>query len=247
VPPNRRRNWRVALGTLVVAGSLASAANAKRPVEPGGELVRLVLPVPGSTFEAGGSMVVAWEPGPDLAAFPRAEEWEIFISLDGGRTYLARLTPHLDLDVRRVTVRLPEVPSDDVRLLIRVGDERVEREQPLPGSYRIRPGRTDAPWRLQSPSRGEPARPGAPGVLRWVSGARDGSGWREHELLAPAPSCVPAVRPASRQSFAALPAAEPVAVVSEARPVARVAAAVATPASAPRRPPSLSQLRRRNL
>jgi hypothetical protein len=211
------------------------------------ELVRLVSPVPGSTFAAGGSLVVSWEPGPALAAFARAEEWEVFISLDGGRTFLARLTPHLDLDVRRVTLRLPPIPSDDVRLLLRMGDERVEREQLLPGRYRIVPSRTAPPWRLRSPSRGESARPGSPGVLHWVSGARDGSGWREHEVLPGVPACLPTVHPDLRRPTVALPAGEPtVAGPRRGQPVALLRRAPDL-SGGPALPPTLAKLCRRNL
>ena len=122
------------------------------------------------------------EARPGLAAMSRVEEWEAFLSLDGGRTFLTRLTPHLELEMRRVTVRLPELPSEDVRLLLRFGDERDEREQVMSGRFRI--VAAEAPvvtWRLPRLGRGESARPGDPGVLVWVEGSRDGEGWEECE------------------------------------------------------------------
>jgi len=164
---------------LCAAAVLVGALAVVPPAVAAADLVRLVSPAPGATLAAGSSVTLAWEPGPGLAALPHAEEWEAFLSLDGGRTFLTRLTPHLELEMRRVTVRLPELPSDDARLLLRVGDER---EQAIAGGYRIVAGEVKATsWRMPRLGRGEPARPGAPGVLVWVEGSRDGEGWEECE------------------------------------------------------------------
>src|SRR5688500_584972 len=117
------------------AGFLLGAMAPARAAADAAELVRWVSPAPGESLTAGSTVVLAWEPGPGLAALPHAEEWEVFLSLDGGRTFLTRLTPHLELDMRRVTVRLPALPSEEARLLLRMGNERDGREQLLPGRY----------------------------------------------------------------------------------------------------------------
>lgn len=44
--------------------------------------------------------------------------------LDSGETYPLRLTPHLDLAVRRCSFRVPDLPARRARLLLRYGDER---------------------------------------------------------------------------------------------------------------------------
>lgn len=165
------------------AGILLGAAVPARAAADEADLARLVSPAPGESLTAGSTVALAWEPGRGLAALPQAEEWEVFLSLDGGRTFLTRLTPHLELEMRRVTVRLPELPSEDARLLLRVGDERDEREQVLPGRWRIVADESHhvASWRMPRLGRGEPARPGAPGVLVWVEGSRDGEAWEECE------------------------------------------------------------------
>jgi len=165
------------------AGILLGAMVPARAAAHDAELARLVSPAAGASLTAGSTVVLTWEPGPELAALPQAAEWEVFLSLDGGRTFLTRLTPHLELEMRRVTVRLPELPSADARLLFRVGDEADEREQVLPGRWRIVAGEAHhaASWRMPRLGRGEPARPGAPGVLVWVEGSRDGEGWEECE------------------------------------------------------------------
>jgi len=171
------------------------------------ELVRLLSPPQSATLEAGAAITLEWAPGADLAGFAGAEEWEVFLSLDGGRTYLARITPHLDLAIRRVTVRLPDLPSADARLLLRMGDERIEREQELPGRYRIvrsharraeedpRAGIALPVWRASALRRGESARPAAPGVVHWVEGDRDGSGWTERRSAPGRSEIAPALSP----------------------------------------------------
>ncbi len=133
------RSLRAALTRTVglLLAVMAAAGPAAAEVEKETDLVRLVSPRPGATLVGGSALVLEWQPGPGLAALRHAEEWEVFLSLDGGRTFLSRITPHLDIRMRRVTVHVPRLPSNDVRLLLRMGDERDEREQLLPGRYRI--------------------------------------------------------------------------------------------------------------
>lgn len=176
------RSPRAALIRLAVVVLAAIAAAAPAAAEKENDLVRLVSPRPGATLVGGSAVVLEWRPGPGLAALRHAEEWEVFLSLDGGRTFLSRITPHLDIRMRRVTVHVPRLPSNDVRLLLRMGDERDEREQLLPGRYHIVLDHAAPPiWRPRQPLPGEAARPGAPGVVVWVEGGRDGSQWQEYE------------------------------------------------------------------
>lgn len=142
---------------------------------------RLVAPVAGHELTAGSLAVVEWEGQPPLE---EAEEWEAFLSLDGGRTHPLRITPHLDLSIRRFTFRVPAFPTRNARFLLRFGDERREVEVETPHRFTIVAG-----WSGVSPasrisraislSRGERARSGEEGVVFWVEGARDGSGLRE--------------------------------------------------------------------
>ncbi len=210
-------------------------------------------PAPGESLTAGSTVVLAWEPGPGLAALPHAEEWEVFLSLDGGRTFLTRLTPHLELDMRRVTVRLPALPSEDARLLLRMGDERDEREQLLPGRYRIVSG--GAPvvsWRMPRLGRGEPARPGAPGVLAWVEGTREGGSWEECEGGRVADFWGPAMAPGAARLLGLGPVPSPAPKLPRAALAAldwRVvhAAPFATAPAATAKAPRLAVLCRRNV
>ncbi|HVT04050.1 MAG TPA: hypothetical protein VHL58_11835 [Thermoanaerobaculia bacterium] len=110
-----------------------------------------------------------------------AQEWEAFLSLDGGRHYTMRITPHLSLAVRSFEWQVPDLPTSDARILIRVGDEAVERAFEVPGSFSIRASTTTTGRAILSPqgssrARGEPARPGDAGVMTWVDGTRSGDG-----------------------------------------------------------------------
>ena len=121
-----------------------------------------------------------WEAGSGLARAVGVEEWEAFLSFDGGRTFPQRITPHVGLDRRSVLWQVPNVPSSEARLLFRFGNEREEREVLLPLAFRIERGQEPA-WTPHRPGVGEPARAGAAGVVAWSEGDRTGRGWREVE------------------------------------------------------------------
>jgi hypothetical protein len=162
------------LANPITAALLLLAAMGATPATALQIRVAVSNPGGGPNLAAGGTAELSWsaEPG----ALNGFKEWEAFLSLDGGRTYAVRLTPHLDIAVRRVTWRVPDAPTQEARLLLRFGDEIDETAVELPRSWRI----TDPPgfkpprlckvtWR-----RGESARPGQPGVVLWVEGGRDG-------------------------------------------------------------------------
>jgi hypothetical protein len=137
---------------------------------------RLLAPRAGAELAAGSLAEVAWEGSPPAGA----EEWEAFLSLDGGRTYPLRITPHLDLGIRRFTVRVPPFPTRDARVLLRFGDERREVEIETAQRFAIVAAAAALPPDLGTAlSRGEKARSRDSGVVVWVEGARDGSGVRE--------------------------------------------------------------------
>jgi hypothetical protein len=136
--------------------------------------IRLLAPVAGSALRGGETAVVAWE----ADALPAAtEEWEAFLSIDGGRHYAIRITPHLNIDLRRATWTVPNITARDVRVLLRFGDERNESEVEVPISFPIEARFNGTPlWLAASSSaeRGEEARRGDGGVTAWVAGDRDG-------------------------------------------------------------------------
>ncbi|HVT58040.1 MAG TPA: hypothetical protein VHR45_06550 [Thermoanaerobaculia bacterium] len=161
-----------------VAGHLAGI-----PVRPDGELVRLIAPEPAIPLAAGSTAALEWAPLEGLARLRPSEEWEAFLSLDGGKSYTVRITPHLDSDLRRVDWTVPDAPSRDARILMRFGDERREIAIELPQRFTIAPTTPAAAGFAGRPfaaaRRGESARPGEPGVVSWVEGSRRGAGWRQ--------------------------------------------------------------------
>jgi len=149
------------LKKLILAIVLSAAAAAQ--AEP----LHVIAPANGETLRGGRFATLAWS-AQRLA--PEAEEWEAFLSVDGGRFYSVRLTPHLDISIRRFDVLIPNVDSDDVRILIRTGNERNETILNMPQRLRIRaeatairPSRTEA----EGP---ESARPNEPRVVQWSVG-----------------------------------------------------------------------------
>jgi hypothetical protein len=150
------------LRRLLLSGCLAVAAIAAQ-AEP----LRLIAPSNGDVLPGGRFVTLAWS-----GDHPGAEEWEAFLSVDGGRFYSVRLTPHLDIDINRFDVLIPNVDSNDVRILIRTGDERNETILTMPQRFRIhaealavQPAGTQA----EGP---ESARPNEPRVVQWSVGAR---------------------------------------------------------------------------
>lgn len=180
------RKARGAVLAAVLAGlALAAApAEAKRLHLPAPDrAVRWLAPVAGASLPSGGSVRVAWEPGPAFARLGDVHEWELFLSLDGGRTWSVRLTPHLALERRDLAVELPDLPVPSARLLLRIGDEHVEHEVELGSELPLvraaaPPARID--FARRAPAAGERARAGTPGVRRWRTGTAEGRdlAWR---------------------------------------------------------------------
>jgi len=147
--------------------------------------VAVTSPLPAATLRAGATFTLSWQPLPELARHRGIEEWEAFLSLDGGVRYPVRLTPHLDLDRSSFVVTLPEFAAERARLLLRFGDEVEEFEYEVPGEFAIVPARhlQLVPASLAR-GRGEPARLSDPrddGIAIWVEGGRRGEAARTVE------------------------------------------------------------------
>jgi hypothetical protein len=138
-----------------------------------GEWLTVVAPEDRAVLRGGSVATIAWTSTAPLP--PGVVEWEAFLSVDGGRYFATRITPHLDIDIRSFEWRVPNVSSNDVRLLLRVGDEREEVSIDVPlrlsivAELDIRPS-----FARIAKGRGESARPGDLGVAAWVTGDRAG-------------------------------------------------------------------------
>lgn len=149
-------------------------------------MARLLSPADGTELTAGSLATIEWK-GLDLP--PRAHEWEAFLSVDGGRTWPLRVTPHLDLSIRRFSFRVPGFPTRDARLLLRFGDE--EREVGMEAPQRFVIVGDIRAWRpppTRVLGRGERARETGQGTVAWVEGSREGGDLREVVSWRPDPS-----------------------------------------------------------
>lgn len=166
------------LTAAVLVPAVPVAADEDISIRPAAEApVQLLRPEPGEVLISGRETTIAWRALRDLSA-EGIHEWEAFLSFDGGRSWPVRATPHLDISVSSFGFAIPLVPSDDVRLMLRFGDERREVGYVLPMvlSSEISADGWTPPLIAPQPvfGRGEAARPGDPGVVLWVEGAGDG-------------------------------------------------------------------------
>lgn len=236
-----RRLFRLAVcGCLGLAAAELSAAEAPPPI-------RLVAPVASTPLVGGADAEIAWEPLASFATLGEVEEWEAFLSLDGGTSYPFRLTPHLDRDLRRFRWRVPAVETNDARLLFRFGDERSEVPVLVPQRFAIAAPAIPAPFgdetfaiaRRSPRVAGESALPGQRGVVGWVDGSRRGTRVRHvvgagFGALAPTQALADTPHATDLERSQTPPRVAPSrGVVTAEQPTARSAAA---PASAPPRP-----------
>src|SRR4051812_13772676 len=148
--------------------------------------VRLVAPRAGATLAAGSTAELEWTPLAGFDHLSKIEEWEAFLSVNGGASYPLRITPHLDQDLRRIRFQVPPLPTPDARILLRFGDEDRETAVVLPERFSILASphllpALDPAFGLacRATAPGEPALPGQAGVVAWVEGSRRGGGLRQ--------------------------------------------------------------------
>jgi hypothetical protein len=119
-------------GYLLAAAALLCAWLSLPPAAQAGERGAALLDVP-STVTAGRTVVIRW---PALPA--EAEEVELVLSLDGGRTFPVRVSPELEPRDLQFTWRVPELPSETAVLVLRVGGrERGEQVGARSAVFRI--------------------------------------------------------------------------------------------------------------
>lgn len=167
MPSPARRLW-LALALVASCAAFSVQAEVRVPAV-------LESPASGDVLRGGTRATVSWS-APALPAF--VEEWEAFLSVDGGEYYGYRITPHLDAQRREFTFDVPNVDAPSARILIRAGDEHREIELETSGTFVIErdPARALAapPGEIIEEKRGESAREGDRGVIEWIDGDRDG-------------------------------------------------------------------------
>jgi hypothetical protein len=194
-------------GGGVARAELPSIRTLAAPATP----IAVLAPLHGAVLNGGATVDLEWT---ESAAFrslaATADEWEAFLSVDGGQSYPFRITPHLDRDLHRFRWQVPQMATTDARLLFRFGDER--REVAYAPAIRFSIVATeaqDAAASLTETSfqRGEVPLPGHPGVVGWVSGTRRGGQLRQ--VAAPRPLEL-SRRPGLRACWSAPPTLAPV-------------------------------------
>ena len=115
-----RRRFPLALVAVLALGPKVAAT-----ADVGGEIL---APTAGTILRAGDFVEVSWTPVP-----ADVEEFELLLSLDGGRTFPLRLTAMLDPKLTSYSWRVPNLPAGAARLRLRAGDgEREEMLSPGP-------------------------------------------------------------------------------------------------------------------
>lgn len=177
------------LATLALATQAGAASSPDLSVS-------VISPGRGASLQAGSEAVVAWTADRPLP--PGIDEWEAFLSLDGGGTYPLRITPHLDRTLTRFAWRVPDLPTENARLLLRFGDEHDEREVDPGIVLTIRRAVSADPTAhlgdrvVLHP--GEAARPGQAGVIAWVESDRQGGDLRHVRTSSPRTDLTPGLR-----------------------------------------------------
>jgi len=178
------RVMRQILVALVLAAPLA--ADQVRPV-------RIDQPANGTALIGGSTAVIQWSGSVDRDR--DIGEWEAFLSVDGGRYYSVRITPHLDISIHEFRWSVPNVSSRDARILLRFGNEETEQAIELPSTLRIEAVIRQSAATRSAGALGEAARPGDPGVTEWAEGDRSG------RHLSVVRSSIPAITLIARIAF----------------------------------------------
>ncbi len=164
------------VAALVLAGAARASASAPR----------LASPPPGAVVRSGDTVTLAVANPP-----AGADEWEAFVSVDGGRSFSLRVTPHLPIGELSFPWIVPTVPSPDVRVRVRFGVGGVEREFLFDEAFSIATGPGGGVIAPARSAIGASPAAGEEGTVAWVD--RDAGGVR---LVVPAsPS---GIEPASR-------------------------------------------------
>jgi hypothetical protein len=94
------------------------------PPPPPGFSPILISPTAGQVLHPGDQVRVEWRTSvPNRVTYPTWCEIELWLSLDGGRTFTTRITPSMDPNTRFFYWTVPNMPTNSALLDIRFGCE----------------------------------------------------------------------------------------------------------------------------
>ena len=149
------------MSRLLRAFSLAALAVAARAA--GAQAPPTFAPSPAAVLRPGEAVTLRIGSVPD-----GAEEWEAFLSVDGGLTFPLRITPHLPVAESDFSWIVPPLPTSDARIRLRVGVRGEERELAAAQRFAIGVFPGAASLGASGTTLGASPAPGEEGTLAWV-------------------------------------------------------------------------------
>ncbi len=116
----------------VVVLSIAAAIGTGQVSARTGRFGAVLNPNRGERLIPGQTLDLRWSSLP-----PHVDEFELLLSLDGGRHYPVRVTPQLDPSLGGLAWTVPNLPTDWARLRLRWGCDGVEQEGPESAAFSI--------------------------------------------------------------------------------------------------------------
>lgn len=113
------------VGTLLLlAFAFAPSRMLGLPPPPPSFSPTLISPMAGQVLYPGQNVRVQWEDSiPNQVTYPAWCEIELWLSLDGGRTFTIRITPSMDPNARFFYWVVPNTPTNSALLDVRFGCE----------------------------------------------------------------------------------------------------------------------------
>lgn len=114
----------IIVGSFLLAFAFAPLPAPALPPPPPPFYPTLISPAAGQVVHPGEKVRVEWKTSsPNSTRYPAWCEIELWLSLDGGRTYTMRITPSMDPNTRFFYWTVPNTPTNSALLDIRFGCE----------------------------------------------------------------------------------------------------------------------------
>jgi len=115
------------MAALVILATVPAAAGGNGGnAATGSSAPTLLVPSAGESLVAGSDVTLRWDAQLPACSRGLLGEQEVYLSLDGGRTFPYRVTPRLAYDARTWVWRIPNLPAEQAVVDLRFGCE----EQP---------------------------------------------------------------------------------------------------------------------